>query len=210
MPVRRTGGRRKRRLARPPIRRIAGWAGVDRNPLRRGIDRVERVLWLMLVVAFFAVGPTVVPLAGQAARAGGMAEVKREQSWHQVNAVLVRHAPYQVYGYNTSGAVWVKGRWRTPGGRTEYGLVPTTVGAPAGTLVRVWVNQAGQLTDTRPLTIAGVGARVMAMKVLAGIGLAATLLLLAGLIRWLTNRRRMAYWGCEWATTGPRWSTRRK
>jgi hypothetical protein len=197
-------------LSRPPIRRIAGWAGVDRNPLRRGIDRVERLLWLMLVVAFFAVGPMVVPMAGQAARAGGMAEVKREQAWHQVKAVLLRHAPYQVYGYNTSGAVWVKGRWRAPGGRTEYGLVPTVVGAPAGTMVRVWVNQAGQLTGTHPLTVGDIGARVIAMKVLAGIGLAATLLVLAFVIRWLTNRRRMAYWGCEWATIGPRWSTRRK
>lgn len=210
MPVRRTGGRRKRRLARPPIRRIAGWAGVDRNPLRRGIDRVERVLWLILVVVFFAIGPTVLPIVGQAARASGMAQVRQEQSWRQVNAVLVRHAPYQVYGYNTSGAVWVKGRWRAPGGRAEYGLVPTVVGAPAGTKVRVWINQAGQLTGTRPLTISDIGGRVTAMKVLAGIGLAATLLIMMCLLRWLTNRRRMAYWSCEWATIGPRWSTRRK
>jgi len=171
---------------------------------------VERVLWMLLVLAFFAVGPLVVPMAGQAARAGGMAEVKQEQTWHQVNAVLTRHAPYQVYGYNTSGAVWVKGRWRAPSGRTEYGLVPTVVGAPAGTKVRVWVNQAGQLTGTHPLTVGDIGARVIAMKVLAGIGLAATLLVLAFVLRWLANRRRMAYWGCEWATIGPRWSTRRK
>jgi hypothetical protein len=210
MRVRRTGGRRKRRLARPPIRRIAGWAGVDRNPLRRGIDRVERLLWLILVIAFFYAGPTVVPMAGQAARAGGMAEVKREQSWQQVKAVLLRHAPYQAYGYNASGAVWVKGRWQAPDGRRQYGLVPTVVGAPAGTVVRVWVNHAGQLTNAPPLTARDIGGRVLAFKVLAGIGLAVTLLLLACMIRWLTNRRRLAYWGCEWATIGPRWSTRRK
>jgi hypothetical protein len=168
------------------------------------------VLWAILVLAFFAVGPTVVPMAGQAARAGGMAEVKREQSWQQVKAVLLRHAPYQVYGYNSSGAVWVKGRWRAPGGRTEYGLVPTVVGAPAGTVVRVWVNQAGQLTGSRPLTASDIGARVVGIKVLTALGLAATLLILVLVIRLLANRRRMAYWGCEWATIGPRWSTRRK
>ena len=165
---------------------------------------------MILVLAFFAVGPVVVPMAGQAARASGMAEVKQEQSWHQVKAVLVRHAPYQLYGYNTSGAVWVKGRWPMPGGRTEYGLVPTVVGAPAGTVVKVWVTQAGQLTNNQPLTVGNVTARVIGVKVLAGIGLAAALLTLAWLIRWLTNRRRMAYWGGEWATIGPRWSTRRK
>ena len=210
MRVRRTGGRRRRRLARPPIRRIAGWAGVDRNPLRRGIDRVERALWIILALAFFAVGPTLLPMAGQAARAGGMAEVKQEQSWHQARAVLVRHAPYQMYGYSTSGTVWVKGRWHVPGGGTKFGLVPAVVGAPAGTVVQVWVNQAGQLTGHRPLTAGAVGARVIAIKVLAGVGLAATLLTIAGLVRLLTNRRRMAYWSCEWASIGPRWSTRRK
>lgn len=210
MRVRRTGGRRKRGMARSPIRRIAGWAGVDRNPLRRGIDRVERLLWALLVVGCFAVGPTVLPMAGQAARAGAMNEVKQQQSWQQVKAVLVRHAPYQVYGYNASAGVWVKGRWQAPNGSIKYGLVPTVVGAPAGTVVRIWVNHYGQLTGSRPFTVHEVGARVVGMKVLTAVGMAATLLVLALLIRWLTNRRRLAHWGCEWATIGPRWSTRRK
>jgi hypothetical protein len=207
--VRRMGGRRRRRLGRPPIRRIAGWAGVDRNPLRRGIDRVERAAWMILVLAFFAVLPLVVPMAGQASHVSGMAEVKQERSWQPVNAVLLRHAPYRFYGY-TTGAVWVSGRWQAPGGRTQYGLVPTVLGAPAGTVVKVWVTNTGQLTSNHPLTVGAVSARVLAMKVLAAVGLAATLLLVAGLIRLLTNRRRMAYWGCEWAFIGPRWSTRRK
>jgi hypothetical protein len=165
---------------------------------------------MILVLGFFAVLPTVMPMVGHAARAGGMAEVRQDHSWYQVNAVLVRHAPYQMYGYSSSGTVWVKGRWRGPAGRTHYGLVPAAVGAPAGTVVRVWINQVGQPTGNHPLTVGAVSARVSAFKVLAGVGLAVTLLLLAYLIRWLTNRRRMAYWGCEWASIGPRWSTRRK
>jgi hypothetical protein len=168
------------------------------------------VFWMILVLAFFAVGPVIVPLAGQATRAAGMAEVKQEKSWQQVNAVLLRHAPYQVYGYGTSGSVWVKGRWPAPAGGTRYGLVPTVVGAPAGTVVRVWVTRTGQLTNNQPLTADDVTSRVTGIKALLAVGLGATLLLIACLIRWLTNRRRMAYWGCEWASIGPRWSTRRK
>jgi hypothetical protein len=164
---------------------------------------------MILVLAFFAVLPLVVPMAGQASHVSGMAEVKQERSWQPVNAVLLRHAPYRFYGY-TTGAVWVSGRWQAPGGRTQYGLVPTVLGAPAGTVVKVWVTNTGQLTSNHPLTVGAVSARVLAMKVLAAVGLAATLLLVAGLIRLLTNRRRMAYWGCEWALIGPRWSTRRK
>lgn len=194
---------------RPPIRRVAGWAGVDGNPLRRGIDQVERVLWAITLAAFFAAAPLVVPLAGHVARADGMAEVKAEQSWQRVEAVLLRHAPDQVYGYATEGTVWVKGRWQMPGGGVRYGLVPTVIGAPAGTVVAVWVNQAGQLTGTRPLTSGSVTSRVVAIEVLAGSALAVATLILVGLIRWLTNRRRMADWGFEWACIGPRWSARR-
>jgi hypothetical protein len=183
---------------------------VDGNPLRRGIDRVERGLWVILAAALFAAGPLLVPLAGHVARVGGMAEVKAEQSWQRVDAVLLRHAPDQLYGYNTTGGtVWVSGHWRRPGGGVKHGLVPTVIGAPAGTVVPVWVNQAGQLTGTRPLTISGVTTRVVAFEVLAGVALAIVALVLAGLIRWFTNRRRMAYWGFEWACIGPRWSTRR-
>jgi hypothetical protein len=192
-----------------PIRRIAGWAGVDGNPLRRGIDRVERALWATILAAFFAAVPLVVPLAGHVAWANGMTQVKAEQSWQRVDAVLLRHAPDQMYGYNTAGTVWVSGRWRTPGGGVKHGLVPTMVGAPAGTVVPVWINRAGQLTGTRPLTYGGVTSRVVAIEVLAGVALAVAALLAAGLIRWLTNRRRMANWGFEWACIGPRWSTRR-
>ena len=165
---------------------------------------------MILVLAFFAVVPVVVPMAGQASRASGMAEVKREQSWQQVNAVLLRHAPYRLYGYSASGTVWVAGRWRTPDSRTHYGLVPAMAGASAGMVVQVWVTNTGHLTNIHPLTAGNLRARVLGVKVLAGAGLAATLLVLAGLIRWLTNRRRIAYWGGEWATIGPRWSTRRK
>lgn len=208
--VRRTGDRSKRRRARPPIRRLAGWAGVDGNPLRRGIDVVERALWVILACTVIAVAPFVVPVAGHAAKAHTMATVRQEKSWQEVRAVLLRHAPNQVYGYNTSGTVWVSARWPTPAGRVRYGVVPTVVGAPAGTVVPVWVDQHGHLTGRRPLTAGAVGFRVLAVEVLASAGLAATALMLGWLLRWLTNRRRMACWGTEWACIGPRWSTRRR
>jgi len=191
------------------MRRLAGWAGVDGNPLRRGIDRFERVLWIVLACAFFAVAPLVVPVAGHVAKAATIATVRQEQSWREVQAVLLRHAPDQAYGYSTTGTVWVDGRWRGPGGQVRYGLVPTVIGARAGTVVPVWVDRDGRLTSGRPLTVGVVGFRVMAVEILAGAGLAATLLVFGCLVRWLTNRRRMACWGVEWACIGPRWSTRR-
>ena len=209
MRVRRTGGRRRRRRVRPPIQRVAGWAGVDRNPLRRGIDRVERALWIILALAFFASVPLLVPMVGQAARVDSLQQVRQESSWREVNAVLLKHAPNEVYGYNTTGTVWVTGRWRAPSGGVRTGLVPTSVGAPAGTVVKVWVDNAGQLTGGHPLSAGDVGEQVLGIEILLVIGLGVTAVGLGGLARWLANRRRMACWRAEWACFGPRWSTRR-
>jgi hypothetical protein len=194
---------------RPPIQRIAGWAGIDRNPLRRGIDRVERAIWIILALAFIACVPLLVPMVGRIARADSLVQVRQESSWRQVNAVLLRHAPNEVYGYNTTGTVWVSGRWRAPSGAVRSGTVPTSVGAPAGTVVKVWVDKAGHLTGGRPLSAGDVGEQVLGIEVLLVIGLAVAAVALGGLARWLANRRRLAYWHTEWACFGPRWSTRR-
>jgi hypothetical protein len=182
---------------------------VDRNPLRRGIDRVERAIWILLALGVLAAAPNIMPMVGHVVRADSLAEVRLESSWREVNAVLLRHAPPQPYGYSANGTVWVSGRWRAPSGRPRVGLVPTEANAPAGTQVKVWVTKGGRLTGTHPLTAGLVGARVVGSEMLVVLGLALTALILGGLLRWLLNRRRMACWGSEWACFGPRWSSRR-
>jgi hypothetical protein len=59
------------------------------------------------------------------------------------------------------------------------------------------------------MTIGMVRTRSVLLGLGSVVGLALALLLLAGLTRLLLNRRRMLYWGIEWACFGPRWSTRR-
>ena len=190
------------------MRRIAGWAGMDGNPLRRGLDRMERALFVLLALAFAVAAPLIAPLAGHFARAAGQAEIRAQRSWREVNAVLLRHAPPEFYGYDSEMTVWVPGRWRTPSGAPRAGLVPTQAGMPAGAEVPIWVNRAGQLTGKRPMTPTVIGVRVAAVESVAVTCLAVLALLLAWLVRWLTDRRRMAWWGIEWACFGPRWSAR--
>jgi hypothetical protein len=187
---------------------MARWAGLDDNPLRRGIDRVERAVWLLLAVAFLVAAPMLVPLAGRMARVDGIGEVRRERLWRQVNAVLVRRAADRFDGYGADGAVWVQGRWRAPSGAARIGLVPVAPGAPAGTVVRIWVDRAGRVTGRPPVTVGLVTVRVIAVEVLALTGLAFAALLFAGFVRWVLNRRRMTVWDSEWACFGPRWTTR--
>ncbi len=190
--------------------RLIRWAGLDGNPLRRGIDRTERAAWTLLVIAFTIAAPVLVPMAGRAAKADSLRLVRLERSWRQVSAVLLKHAPRRLDSYNSALTVWVPGRWQAPAGGIKTGLVPTAPGTPAGSVVRVWVTASGQLTGTHPFTADLVGLRVVALEVLTAVGLALSTLVLAIAVRWLMNRRRMTYWAIEWACFGPRWSARRK
>ncbi len=165
-------------------------------------------MFVLLALGFLAAAPLVAPLAGHFARTAGLAEVRAQESWREVNAVLLRHAPQQFYGYNSTMTVWVPGKWRSPSGITRSGLVPTQPGMPAGAGVRIWVSRTGQPTGRRPMTTGLVGVRVAGVESIAVTCLAVVALLLAWLVRWLTDRRRMTCWEIEWACFGPRWSAR--
>ena len=195
-------------MARRGSRRVVRFAGADGNPLRRGIDRMERALWILLLVGFLAAAPMLAPMAGRAAQSSTSSQVRHERSWREVRAILLQRSPDHFYGYSSSEAVWVRGRWRAPTGRVMTGMIPAEPGTPAGTSVPIWVDHDGRLTHGQPLTAGLVSARVVAVEVLAVAGLAIFALLLGAVLRWFTNRRRMTYWTIDWDCFGPRWSTR--
>src|ERR1700756_4915628 len=47
------------------LARLAQWLGFDRNPLRRGTDRVEAALRLVMIVLLVAVIPAAAVVAGR-------------------------------------------------------------------------------------------------------------------------------------------------
>src|ERR1700744_2648153 len=96
------------RLGRSPgisggwaLRAIRG-ARLDRNPLRRGIDRLETCLLVGLFVLLAAVTPFAARLAGHASYLSGW-HTRQAQllARHQVQAVLTKEAG-QVSGYSLS------------------------------------------------------------------------------------------------------------
>jgi hypothetical protein len=195
-------------LARRGSWRFAKVIGVDGNPLRRGIDRFERAVWVLLATGFLVAAPLLVPMAGRAAASLSSGQVRHERTWREVKATLLQRAPDHFSGYGAAQAVWVHGRWQAPSGRILVGMIPAQPGTPAGAVVPIWVDRAGQLTGGQPLTGSLVSARVVAIEILAATALAIIVLLLAAFVRWLTNRRRMTYWAIEWDCFGPRWSAR--
>lgn len=207
--MRRTGDRSQATARRPLIWRIAGWLGADGNPLRRGIDRFELALRMALAIGFLVAAPLLVPVVGRITDVAGMKEVGQESSWRQVNAVLLRPAPPRYYGYGSMATYWVPARWRAPSGQLRRGMIPTRTGAPAGSVIGIWVNWSGHPTGRHPMTAALVRVRSVLLQSLAVVCLGALAMASAGLARWLLNRRRLAAWGMEWACFGPRWTARR-
>jgi hypothetical protein len=194
---------------RPRSTRLGRWLRgrrPDRNPLRRRSDRAETAVLGVLLAAFLAGAPLVAHVAGSRTYAISAQEAQAQQTaLHLVPATLLQTA--QPWAASLYGAE-ANARWRAPDGHAVTGQVFVTSGAAAGSTVMVWVNQAGQLTDT-PLNASQVASRAQLSEGLAVAGLAVVLLLIGCLVRWVLDRRRLAAWDADWLATGPRWSSRR-
>ncbi len=100
------------------LARLARWLGFDRNPLRRGTDRVEGALRLVMIILAVLAVPAASVAAGRWADHYALhrAQVQRTVD-HQVTAVLLRDAP--AIGtpdpYASVQTAWVPARWRQPG-----------------------------------------------------------------------------------------------
>lgn len=173
------------------------------------MDRFEGALRLVMLLGFLVAAPLVAPAAGHFAHVAGLRQVRQEAGWREVSAVLIDPAP-RYYGYGSMTTHWVAGRWRTPTGAIRTGMVSARTGSPAGTKVSIWVDQQGQLTGRHPTTVTMVRFRTVLAELGSVAGLAGVLIAFGFMVRLLLNRRRMTYWGIEWACFGPRWSARRR
>jgi len=186
--------------------RLARGLRLDRNPLRRGSDRAETAMLGVLLAAFLAGAPFAAHAAGSWTYATSVREAQAQQATlRQVPATLLQAAaPWNI---GEPGAE-ADARWTAPDGQERTGQIFVSSGAPAGSTVMVWVNQAGQLTDS-PLDASQVANRADLSEVLAVAGLALALIVTGGLVHWALGRRRLAAWDADWLATGPRWSPRR-
>jgi len=196
------------RQARTAARPMLPWARMllGRNELRRGCDRLEAVVVLLLLAAFLVVIAGAFVLGGHVYRQQ-RAEVAR---LHPGVAVLTQPGPYNT-GLNRAGAA--AARWHAPDGQPRAGHL-TTVNTPgiwdaaAGQRVQVWLTRTGQPVPPPP----GPG-EVMFTAIVIGIsavsGAGAMLIGGYGLARLLLDRRRLAAWESAWELTGPQWTPRR-
>ncbi len=186
------------------LRAIRG-ARPDRNPLRRGTDRLETCLLVGLFAVMAVVTPFAARLAGHASYGAGL-QVRQEQlaNRHQVQAVLTRNAG-PVSGYSLSAYVLTPATWTSVTGVRRSGEVPAEPGSRKGTPVTVWTDRNGYL-DSPPLDVSEAASQADAATI--GVIIVGGVVCITGAaaIRQLLNRRRMAAWEADWVTTAPTWN----
>lgn len=199
---RRPGGR---------LARLARWLGFDRNPLRRGTDRIEAVLRLVMMIMLVAAVPAAAVLVGQRADHLALNWARaQQQADHLVNAVLLEQAPATGIPdpYTSVQTAWVLARWQPSGQAPRTGEVLATAGTRKGSTVRTWIDASGAVTHPPPDHRDIAGDVCVAVVVTC---LVSSLVLLASgtLVRWALDRRRLSAWEAEWRAAGPLWSGRR-
>ena len=143
---------RSRAKRRPDesLARLARWLGFDRNPLRRGTDRVEGALRLVMIIVVVAVVPATAVAAGRWTDHYVLHQAQAQQAVdHQVTAVLLRDAPATGTPdpYTSVQTAWVPARWQPPGQPPRTGEVLAVAGARKGSTVRTWIDPSGAVTD---------------------------------------------------------------
>ncbi len=86
--------------------------GIDGNPLRRGVDKIE--VWLVpaAVAVFLALCPVVALGMSAWAHADNAAVARAQRSWQPVKGVLLKAAPgpAEADGGANTWTVWALGR----------------------------------------------------------------------------------------------------
>jgi hypothetical protein len=192
-------------------RSLARRLGFDRNPLRRGTDRVEAALRLVLILLAVVAVPVAAVAAGRWADHYALHRAQAQRAAnHQVTAVLLEDAPATGVPdpYTSVQTAWVPARWQPPGQPPRTGQVLALIGARKGSTVRTWVGPSGAVTDPpleRRVIVGDVWLAVMATCLMSLLAL-----LVAGvLVRRVLDRRRLRAWEAEWRASGPLWSGHR-
>jgi len=171
------------------------------GPLKRGSDRLQVVVRLLLLVVLL-MGIPVALAVGTAAHSQIAAEATAQTaSRFRVTARLTEDALLSADGNIGSASA----TWTAPAGTRRGGVLPVAATARKGAAVPVWVDRSGRRTAP-PLnqSDAMAGAVGYTLATLVGIWFAGAGAYL--LVRRMIDRHRLRAWADEWAAVGPVWT----
>ena len=146
------------------------------------MDQTENAVFGALMAAFMGVSPFVANAAGRWADATlSRASQAQRATLRQVPATLLQAA--HAHGHGARDVPDTPAQWQGPDGLPRTGRVSAPAGAEAGSRVKVWINQAGDVVAA-PMQQAEIASRVELAQGLTAAGFAAGL----GVIGWLTRR----------------------
>jgi len=187
---------------------LARRIGLDHNPLRRGTDRAEAWIRIVLVLVFLAGAPVAGWAAGHwAGSTVPTAAHARLAGEHRIPATLLNGVPAGSNYFSAVGFGWVRARWTAPGGSVHTGYVEAPAGSRAGGTVPVWLDRTGRFTAP-PLTRSQAQGLMLMTAAFAPAVLALLLLAVMGLVGLILERRRLASWKQAWSAIEPQWSRR--
>jgi hypothetical protein len=205
------GGRRPAAGRHRPRRDLRRRLGLERNPLRRPVDRAQRwiALGLLMLLVMIAM-PAAAWAAGLAYQSGVGAERAERAERTQVVATVVATG-----GVGSSGDHYVhetlRATWPRPGAssgqnaesgqdaaRTRTGTLPSWKDAEVGQRRRIWVDRQGDpVAGPRPHSRTVTDAVYAAFAATLASG--APLLLIYLLVRHRCDRYRDGLWDEAWA-----------
>jgi hypothetical protein len=185
------------------------WLGLDGNPMRRAVDRIEAAVKVALLTAFLAAGPPLAAHIAHHVEIAGLHAQHRQAPRHTVLATLLANTPPPPGHASTeTDRPLVKALWMAPDGAPRTGDIRASWEQQAGSTVTIWIDHTGRLTDP-PLRHSQIvtQGRIAATLALAASALAA--LIIHGLVRHVLDRRRMTGWETSWSAVEPQWTGRR-
>lgn len=156
----------------------------------RRADQAETAVTGVLMAAFTGVSPFVAYAAGRWADAAFSRAAQAQRApLRQVPATLRQDAPG--HGHGTKAVPGTPACWQGPDGLLRTGLISAPAGTRAGSRVKVWINQAGDVV-TPPMQQDAISRRVELAQGLAAAGFAAGLSVTGWLAHQGLNRHRPA------------------
>jgi hypothetical protein len=180
---------------------------LNRNPLRRGVDRVEAVALRAAITVSVITMAFVPSVIGHAMEQGDSAERTQSGTKHRVAAVVVADpSGSAITMADSGGSRTAQARWRAPSGVDVEKSIAVGFKAHTGSKINIWVDENGSRVAPPWTHAQTVGVAVMEGLALPA-GVTLTLLMLITVLRRALDRIRHSRWTAEWARVGPDWSS---